>query len=143
MKLFARLICFLGVVSATPADDRALQEGQCWSFASRAGEEASFLVVRKLEHRGDGDIAHISIFGLNIANPGAPKGYTDQIAHLPITVDSLRASLREKLTRTPSQCDWQEGYKMWKEASAPPFTEPLRDCIRFVEETIAHGRKET
>src|SRR5262249_30013503 len=103
---------------------------------------SSFLVIRKIERHEGSDIAHISVFGLHIASPGAPKGYTDQIAHLPITVTSLRASLRAKLSRTPPACNWQEGYKMWQEASAPAFTEPLSQCIRFVEQTIAHGRKE-
>ena len=142
MKLLARLMCFLGLVSATHADDRALHEGECWSYASRPGEESSFLVIRKLEHHEHGNTAHISVFGLHIANSSAPKGYTDEIGHLPITVDSLRASLRERLTRTPPDCDWQQGYKMWQEAGAPAFTEPLKECIRFVEETIAHGCKE-
>src|SRR4051812_2062886 len=45
MKLLARLLCFLGLVSATQADERALYEGECWSYAERPDEESSFLVI--------------------------------------------------------------------------------------------------
>ena len=141
MTIVSRLLCALGLASTVHASEVALKEGDRWSYASRPGEEAFFLVIRKIEHIAKvGDVAHISVFGVHIKNHAAPGGYSSEIAHLPIAAESLRKSVKQKLEKSAPQCDWQSGYKMWHEAEAGAFTEPVSECVKFVEETLARGR---
>ena len=44
-----KLLSIFGFASSAIAGDIALKEGDCWSYATRPGEEASFLVIRKME----------------------------------------------------------------------------------------------
>src|SRR5947209_5509851 len=112
-----KLLAVLGFASPAAAADVALKEGQCWSYTARPGEEASFLVIRKIETIPKlGEVVHISVFGLKIKNASAPNGYTDQAGHLPISGESLRGSLKEKIHKQIPNVDWKEGYQMWLEA---------------------------
>ncbi len=137
-----KFLALLGFGSSATAADAALKEGQCWSYAARPGEEDSFLMIRKIETLSRvGEVVHISVFGLKIKNPAAPKGYTDQAGHLPISVTSLRGSLKEKVQRKIPDVNWQEGYQMWLEAEGGVFTKPVSDCVGFMEEAINRGKK--
>jgi hypothetical protein len=139
MKYLALLLCALGLTSPAHADNVMLKEGDCWSYTSRPGEEASFLVIRKIERLPKiGEVAHISIFGVKIKNPTG-AGYSDHIGHLPIAAESLRKSVRQKLEKSAPDSDWQAGYKSWQEAKGGVFTEPVSECVKFVEEALNRG----
>jgi hypothetical protein len=140
MKYLTPILCALGLASAAHADDPVLTEGDCWSYRSRPGEEASFLVIRKIEQiPGKGEVVHISIFGVHIKSPVAPGGFSDHVGHMPISAASLRKSLTQKLQKTAPDSDWQAGYASWKEAKGGVFTEPVSECVRFVEEALNRG----
>jgi hypothetical protein len=119
-----------------------LKEGDCWSYASRPGEEASFLVIRKIEQLPKiGEVVHVSIFGVKIKSSAAPGGYTDRVGHMPILSESLRKSLREKIEKSAPNNDWAAGYRTWREAfdsgKAGAFSKPVRECISFIEEALS------
>ena len=136
------LLTFLGLANPTVAADITLQEGQCWSYAARPGEEASFLVIRKIEKLPKlGEVVHISVFDVKIKSPKAPKGYTDQAAHLPLAGASLRASLKEQVQKAIPEVDWREGYRLWSEAKGGIFTKPVSECVGFVEEAMNRAKK--
>jgi hypothetical protein len=140
--MLARLLAIFGIASSTRASDSVLRVGDCWTYNTRPGEEASFLVIRKIERLPKlGDVVHISLFGLRIKNPTAPRGYTDQAGHLPISESSLKASLKKKIKREIQEADWQEGYKMWIDAQGGAFTKSVSDCVDLMEEAINHGKK--
>jgi hypothetical protein len=140
MKLFARLLCVLGLTSAAQAGDVALHEGDCWSYRTRPGEEASFLVIRKIERLPKAEeVVHVSIFGLRVKNPHTAGGFSSEIPHMPISAESLRRSLTEKLSRQAPKCDWQTGYKTWRDANAGAFTESVSECVKFTEDALNHG----
>jgi len=140
--LLTTILAVLGLASSAVAADVALKEGDCWSYATRPGEEASYLVIRKIEMLpAIGEVVHISVFELKIKSPAAPKGYTDQAGHLPISGVSLRGSLKAKVQKEIPSVDWQKGYKMWLEAKGGVFTKPVSECIGFIEEAINHGQK--
>jgi hypothetical protein len=137
-----KLLVLLGLVSSAIAADMAIGEGECWSYATRLGEEDSFLVIRKIETLPRvGEIVHISVFGLKIKNPAAPKGYTDQACHLPILGAILRSSLKERVEKKIPDMNWRDGYQMWLEAKGGVFSKPVGDCVRFMEEAINRGKK--
>jgi hypothetical protein len=69
----------LGLASSAVAADVVVKEGDCWAYATRPGEESSFLVIRKIETLPKiGEVIHISIYGLKIPNSSAPHGYSDR-----------------------------------------------------------------
>ena len=141
-----RLLAFLGFASAAYAADVALKEGDCWTYAARPNEEASFLVIRKIEILPKmGEVIHISIFELKIINPSAPHGYSDRAGHLPITGVQVRASLKEKVQRKIPDGDWKEGYGAWREAydsgKAGVFTKSVSECVGIVEEAFKRANK--
>lgn len=147
-KLFQSLLAICGLASAASAAEAVLNEGDCWSYTTRPGEEASFVVIRKIETLPKlGEVIHISVFGLKIKNPTAPEGFTKQAGHLPIASAQVRESLRKKLTRkAPAETDWLEGYNMWHAAylsgKAGIFTISVSKCVEVLEESIRQGSKQ-
>ena len=141
-SLLIKFLVLLGFTSSALAADVALKEGDCWSYATRPGEEDSYLVIRKIEtHPKLGEVIHISVFGLKIKNTAAPSGYTDQAGHLPISGSTLRSSLKEKVQNRIPEVNWQEGYQMWSKAAGGVFTKPVSECISFLDEAINHGKR--
>ena len=141
MKFFTRLLCVLGLTSAAQAGEVPLHEGDCWSYHTRPGEEASFIVIRKIEHFPKaGEVVHMSIFGLHMKNPHTASGSSSEIPHMPISVESLRRSLIKKLSRQAPECDWQSGYNIWRDANAGAFTESVNESVKFTEDTLNHGK---
>jgi hypothetical protein len=139
-------LSILGFASSAIAGDIVLKEGECWSYATRPGEEASFLVIRKIETLPKiGEVIHISIFGLKIKSPSAPNGFTDQAGHVPIAGVNLRSSLKERVQRSIPDTDWKEGYHMWREAydsgKGGVFTKSVSECVGFMEEALNRGKK--
>jgi hypothetical protein len=144
MKYLTRFLCVLGLTSAAQAGDVPLHEGDCWSYHTRPGEEASFLVIRKIEHLPKaGEVVHVSIFRLHIKNPHTAGGFSGELPHMPISAASLRQSLTEKLSRRAPECDWQTGYKTWRDAKVGAFTESVSECVKFTEDALNHGQPQT
>ena len=144
MKFFVQLLCVFGLISAANAGDAPLHEGDCWSYNTRPGEEQSFLVIRKVEQVPKiGEVVHISIFGLHLKNPQTPDGFSSVLPHMPISAESLRRSITQKLQRRAPDCDWQAGYTIWREANAGAFSEPVSECVNFTEDALNHGKPQT
>ena len=135
------LLTFFGVASFSFAADPSPKEGECWSYITRSGEESSFLVIRKIETLPKlGEVIHVSVFGLKLKSPSAPKGFTDQAGHLPIAGASVRASRKAKIQKKIPDVDWKDGYRMWREAydagKGGVFTKPISECVGFMEEAL-------
>lgn len=129
MNLFRSLF---GKSSDSTAD--SFHPGECWTYHTRPGEEASFLVIRKIEsHPKMGEIVHISVFGLHIKNPNFARGFHDALGHMPVSKDSLLPVLKEKVQREIPDGDWEEGYATWRKNSGGVFTVPVSECIQMFE----------
>lgn len=121
--------------------------GECWTYATRPGEENSFLVVRRIETLPVlGEVAHISIFKLKMLSPAALGQHVEFVGHMPIALASVRASVREKVTRHFPVVDWEGGYRMWREATTKSgqtgiFIEPVSACVAILEKTLFGGNK--
>ncbi len=135
-------VAFFAFAGSLAGNEIVLKEGDVWSYQSRPGEEASFLVIRKIEPLPRvGEVVHISLFGLRIKSPGAPGGFSREAGHVPMSGAALRDSLVKKLDRPVPDADWREGYEMWREAKGGVFTKSVRECVDFIEEAINHGKK--
>ncbi len=135
------LLALVGFASSATASDSDLIPSQCWTYSTRPSENASFLVIRKIEILPKiGEVAHVSVFALRIKNPSAPTGFADLAGHLPITVAALRSSIKKVVERKIPDVDWMEGYSLWREAydsgKGGVFSKSVSDCIGFMEEAI-------
>ena len=141
-KILTGILSIFGFLSPVNSTEPILKEGDCWRYASRPGEEDSFLVIRKIEPVPKfGEIVHISVFGLKIKNPSAPTGFATEVGHLPISGESLRECLKEKIMVTIPPTDWEEGYKMWQEAKGGVFAKPVSVCIDFIDGAMNQVKK--
>ena len=132
-----------------PASSPSFSVGQVWKYKTRPNESDSRVTIVSIDNDDPeyGDIVHIYISGLEIANPTAPNGKTLFISHLPYLSEALAESLTEMESQyddVESQLDQydatQEGYRLWKRAfensEAGVFTNPVADAIGFVEESV-------
>ncbi len=115
--------------------------GQIWKYKTRPGEEASRLVVCKVEtHEKFGTIIHIHVEDLAIKNPRPPGGVSRVIGHLPFAEEALRQSVVTIAGRRKTLPDYEEGYKTWKEAfdagKAGIFTVPVAEVVAFMEQAL-------
>lgn len=134
--LLIRFALVCGLVCTARAAGPELTAGDCWSYVSRAGEEESYVVIRKIEtYPGQGTVIHISIFGLKLK---LGKAVVDRLPHLAMGAESLRASLRERVSRTPPEADWLRHYRTWfqrhgSNGKLPVSHAPLRRMLRELE----------
>jgi hypothetical protein len=141
MNPLRHLLVMIGLASTVTASVPDLEPGQCWAYAARTNEKASYLVIRKIETLPKlGDVAHISVYGLRIKNPTSPTGYADQAGHIPISLEALRGSLTAQVKRPIPETNWMEGYSLWREAyeagKGGVFSKSVSECIGFMEEAI-------
>lgn len=118
--------------------------GQQWSYATRAQDTGSTVVVLRLEvHEELGTIVHISVNGVRIRNPAAPGSYTDTVSHVPIAAESLQGSVTELLQASHPVHEFEEGYSHWKAAfdsgNAGIFTISVSEVVEFLEQSLQQG----
>jgi hypothetical protein len=115
--------------------------GQVWTYNTRPGEEASRIVICRVESDPKlGQIVHIHVKGVRIKNRSAPGGSNDQIGHMPYSGEALRKSLiKLESTGTPLP-DFEEGYRQWRGAfdkgKAGVWTAPVSEAIAGMETAL-------
>jgi hypothetical protein len=115
--------------------------GQVWKYKTRPGEEASRLVVCRVESNEKlGPIIHIHVEGVAIKSPASPDGVSRVIGHMPFAERALLesvVSVEETRQRLP---DYEEGYNIWKKAfdngNAGIFTISVADGVDFMEQAL-------
>ncbi len=111
--------------------------GQTWRYKTRPGEEASRVVVCKVEtDERFGKIVHVYVEGVAIKNPHLAGG-VKIIAHLPFAEGALRRSVVTLEGMRLPLPGYEEGYKTWKQAfdagKAGIFTIPVAEAVEFME----------
>ena len=116
--------------------------GQVWKYKTRPNESDSRLTVVRVDPDDHefGNIIHIYISAVDIPNSDAPDGKTVFIQHMPYEEDALSNSVVELDTETKELPDYQDGYKLWKEAfekgEAGVFSVDVSKAVDFVEQSI-------
>jgi hypothetical protein len=123
---------------AAPAQAIDFQVGQAWSYRARPGEQDSQLYIVQIDRDlGTRPIFHIYVDGLKLKNPLIKGGIQAQLAHLPVSQESLEASVVTMVQANASLPDITEGYVIWREAfldgRAGVFTMPLNEAIQYIE----------
>lgn len=115
--------------------------GQVWTYPTRPGEEASRIIICRVETRPHlGQVVHLHVAGIRVRNDRAPGGFTDQISHMPYRGDALRALVNQLESTTPHAPAYLEGYNLWREAfdrgEAGVWTIAIAEAITLMEQAI-------
>jgi hypothetical protein len=91
--------------------------GQVWTYNTRPGEEASRIVICRVETDPKlGEIVHIHLNGVRLKNKHAPGGSSDQVGHMPYAGDALRKSLTRLESTGTALPSFEDGYQEWRRA---------------------------
>ncbi len=111
--------------------------GQRWQYNTRSGEEASRLLILKLEDVHRQQVAHIQLDGLAMKGP---HGVSQIIGHTPITADALARSVTVLDAEQVALPADDSGYQTWKAASergeAGVFTVTIAELVEAMEQAI-------
>jgi len=116
---------------------RALKVGQEWEFVGRPGDPHPTLVIVRIESLPKlGEVVHVSIRGVRIKNPQAPRGYSEDVAHMPFGRGALERSLTRLAHDSVALPAFESGYEEWKQARGGAFSISVREALDFVEGTL-------
>jgi len=142
MKSFAVFGLFLcSLIGSGFGAELVLNEGDCWSYDTRAGEEDSFIVIRKIEMVPSlGEVIHVSIYGIKLKNPLTASGYQTSMLMLSFSGGPLRASLKERIIRKIPEDEWRFAYHSLSEKvnghQPIPILEPVKEHLSHSEKTM-------
>ena len=135
MKLFAFLSLFLASLIAIPAhaqDRPDYAPGQVWEYRNRPEDAGSLLKIQRVENDPRGEpIYHVSVIGIRIE--GMPA---DKVPHLPVSRQTLDASVTRLSASTAEFPDPAEGIQMWRDANGGVFTIPIAQIIGIIQKAI-------
>ena len=119
----------------------SFESGQAWAYDTRPGEEASRIVVCRVDRDpGLGEIVHIHVNGLRLKNPHAPGGASDRIGHMPYSADALRKEVKKLESTHPAMPPFEDGYQQWRaafeEGKAGVWTLPVKEAIAGMEAAL-------
>jgi len=115
--------------------------GQVWTYKNRKGEEASRVIICKVEPlSGEEEVVHIQVTGVRVETP---YGMQNKVTHLPMYRSAVNESVLELESNSEDIPDCQEGYDSWKKAyekgGAGIFTISIADCVDLLEEAMNKG----
>lgn len=121
--------------------DDKFKSGQIWKYETRDGEEASRLIILKVEQgKNEEVIVHISVINVKINNPQEEGGISDNLRHLPLSKEAVLNSVTELESADNDLPDYLDGYNRWKEAydkrTAGFFTISVQEAVEFAEESM-------
>ena len=134
--LFSLGLLLLALAGPVQAID--FQVGQVWSYRTRPNEQNSQLYVVRIDRDlGSRPIFHIYVDGLKLKNPRIKGGIQTQLAHMPVSQESLDASVVSMVQANASLPDITEGYVIWREAfldgRAGVFTMTVGEAVQYIE----------
>ena len=116
--------------------------GQLWAGQGRHdGEQPTLLINRIDQHPlGGGNIYHVTLNGLKIRNPRVPEGVMTQLAHAPVTDQTLERSQLRLLGQQAADPVYLQGYGQWREAfdagNAGSFGVSVATILEIVERQL-------
>lgn len=137
LKLLGALMMLTSLGGQDAALDR-YAEGQVWEYRTRPGDEGSLLKIQEVEAypnapaADDRRVYHVSLIGVRFG----PERTMTQLQHLPVSRETLDASvLRRSDSAAPFPAP-DEGIAMWREAEGGVFTIPVAELVDIVEQAM-------
>jgi hypothetical protein len=113
------------------------QIGQRWSIKGRPNDPQPEIVIGRIDKMPHGDVVHVSVLGVRIANPRSPGGVNEEVPHLPMAAAALDASVVALQGTGKTAAEFEEGYAEWRKAEGGAFTIPITQCLDILEKTLA------
>lgn len=118
--------------------------GQVWTYHVRPGDESSTLQINKIEQDPRlGAIFHISVFGVHISGSRLTGNIASELAHLPVSKQTLDASVQALSSDPYRQVAYEQGYSVWRQAfdsgHAGVYTITVAEIISTAEQAIAQN----
>jgi hypothetical protein len=114
---------------------KPFEAGQVWTYGTRMREEASRIVVCRVESDAKlGEVVHIHVKDVRLKTPG---GHSDVIGHMPYAADALRKSVIALESSGATLPSFEEGYRQWRDArdkgKGGVWTIPVKEAIEGME----------
>lgn len=120
-----------------------LRVGDCWTYATRPGEEASYVVIRRITPLPKGQaVVGVSVIGVRVK---APPGELTDLPYVPVQAHTLQADLRDRVERNPPALAWESAHARWWErygsrGQAGATADRIAKVIAFVEQSLGEAR---
>jgi hypothetical protein len=125
--IYIACLAFIGLMVASPALTQTPTDfavGQRWSL-SNSDYAAVSLTIGRIEVLNDKTIIHISLHSIPL-----PDGEKIEVAHMPFSEMSLRASVGRLLTTGDSPHDeFETGYADWRKHQGGYYTITVPEAI--------------
>ena len=137
---FSFTACKKEVKVINPKED-GFKVGQIWSYHTRPDEEASQILILKIEdYEKEGEVVHIHINNLKLRNASNPSGFSEDISLLPMSKEALVKSVTTMVSEGNTLTNFQDGYSNWKEAFDAKrggiFSITIKETVNFVEQSL-------
>ncbi len=116
--------------------------GQLWACQGRHDDEQPTLLINRIDQHplGGGNIYHVTLGALKIRHPGLPGGVMTQLAHAPVTDQTLQRSQLRLLGQQAPDPAYLQGYGQWREAfdagNAGSFGVSVPTILEIVERRL-------
>ncbi|MGE8281795.1 MAG: hypothetical protein ACN6O2_15350 [Stenotrophomonas sp.] len=116
--------------------------GQLWACKGRHDGEHPTLLINRIDQHplGGGNIYHVTLQGLKIRNPRLPEGIMTQLAHAPVTGQTLERSQLQLIGQRVPDPVYLQGYGQWREAfdagNAGSFGVGIATILEIVERRL-------
>ena len=116
--------------------------GQLWACQGRHDDEQPTLLINRIDQHplGGGNIYHVTLGGLKIRHPGVPGGLMTELAHAPVTDQTLQRSQLRLLGQQAPDPAYLKGYGQWREAfdagNAGSFGVSVPTILEIVERRL-------
>lgn len=132
MKLLLALFALLGMSQPVPVQPSGPYEvGQ---YRTLPRDEGSLLKIQAIEPDPRGQpIYHVSLTGLKIA---AGDGMLQEVGHLPVSKQTLDASVTRLSKRPASFPDAAPGIADWRAANGGVFTITMIEIVGVIEQSV-------
>ena len=131
----------LGIVMAVmavltagpPAATDVYAAGQVWEYRTRPQEPDSRLVIRWVEDDPAlGRIYHVTLTDLHLRD-----GRVIDLAHAPVSTQTMDASVTELSGETPELGDWRPAMADWRLHQGRVFTIPVAQIVTIVDGQVS------
>jgi hypothetical protein len=117
---------------ASTEQEARYAEGQVWEYRTAPGDEGSLVRIQKIERApGLGLVYHLSLIGVRLGD-----GIPPELPHIPVSRETLDASLTRLAGGTHAFPDPAPGIAEWRAAQGGVFTIPLAEIAAIVRETV-------
>lgn len=107
--------------------------GQVWEYRTRPQDVGSLLKIQKIEAWADGPVYHLSIVDVNVG------GRQIDVQHVPVSRQTLDASVMRLTASTRPFPDATEGIAIWREDRGGVFTVPVARIAQVIDESHSNG----